>query len=132
MKTLEDLATKLTEWMTKEPLMDKVDMTIQEAIELVKELLEIRHRQCGDIPPYESSKEAKALDTLISFAESALEDEPRNLYQCKGCHIHCQAFIPQVCEFNPDACIDTSISKNYEPKWEKAESIWQAGQKGGK
>ena len=109
--------------------MDKVDMTIQEAIELVKELLEIRHRQCGDIPPYESSKEAKALDTLLSLAESALEDEPRNLYECKGCAVRCQVLIPDVCSFFPDRCLDEEIARKYnEPSiWSKGTGTHQQG-----
>jgi len=47
-----------------------------------------------------------------------MKDEPRVLYQCKGCSVRCQALIPEVCEFIPDRCLDRDISKNYEPKWE--------------
>ncbi len=48
-------------------------------------------------------------------------DEPRVLYECKGCSCKCQALIPEVCEFNPNRCLDTAITKDLgEPsKWKK-------------
>src|SRR3990167_6464676 len=44
-------------------------------------------------------------------------DEPRSLYQCKGCSVRCQALIPEVCKFTPDRCLDRNISKNWTPVW---------------
>ena len=47
-----------------------------------------------------------------------MKDEPRSLYQCKGCSVRCQALIPEVCKFTPERCLDKDISKNWVPEWE--------------
>ena len=46
---------------------------IKKAIEISKELYEIRLKNCGNIPPYVLSEEAKALQILIDLAQSVLD-----------------------------------------------------------
>jgi len=42
---------------------------LREAIEVLEQLYNIRMGQCGYMPPYETSKEAKALQLAISFLQ---------------------------------------------------------------
>ena len=50
-------------------------------------------------------------------------EEPRVLYQCKGCSVRCQALIPEVCKFIPDRCLDRDIAKNWVPVWVKLTAL---------
>jgi len=44
-------------------------MTPDEVVNLLKELTEIREKECGNIPPYRTSKEAIALSSAITIIQ---------------------------------------------------------------
>ena len=52
------------------------EQEIKIAIEVSKELYAIRSKDCGNIPPYALSEEAKALCILVALAQQYLD--------CKG------------------------------------------------
>lgn len=64
---------------------------IEETVKISKELYEIRAKDCGNIPPYALSEEAKALHTLLSLAQlflSVNEKMPKKygyLHSKEGC-----------------------------------------------
>ncbi len=77
--------------------------------------------KCGGCGICEACKHYEKYEKPKSAPSSAMtREEPRALYQCSGCNIHCQALIPEVCDCEPTDCFYVDIAKDYDPPvWSK-------------